>query len=90
MAKLTPQEFAKVEREREEMFKAGEVLSEVGDGQSSRASMYCRWSCLILMCLYVALKSGVVQIAQTFGHRLSAFKFPPRIANKLQGFVDYS
>ncbi|KAH8078741.1 nucleoporin protein Ndc1-Nup [Cristinia sonorae] len=37
-----------------------------------------------------ALKAGIVQIVQTFGHRLAAFKFPPRIANKLQGFVDYS
>lgn len=37
-----------------------------------------------------ALKGSIVQIAQTFGHRLAAFKFPPRIASKLQGFVDYS
>ncbi|THH32208.1 hypothetical protein EUX98_g1993 [Antrodiella citrinella] len=37
-----------------------------------------------------ALKVGLVQIGQTFGHRLAAFKFPPRIASKLQGFVEYS
>ncbi|TCD63234.1 hypothetical protein EIP91_005819 [Steccherinum ochraceum] len=68
MAKLSPKEIVYAEKEREELVRAGEVLSEVGD----------------------ALKAGLVHIAQTFGHRLAAFKFPPRIANKLQGFVDYS
>ncbi|TFY76297.1 hypothetical protein EWM64_g7713 [Hericium alpestre] len=36
-----------------------------------------------------ALKEGVVRIVRTFGNRLSAFKFPSHIAQKLQGFVDY-
>ncbi|EMD32361.1 hypothetical protein CERSUDRAFT_118729 [Gelatoporia subvermispora B] len=37
-----------------------------------------------------ALKDGVVHIVRTFGDKLTAFKFPPRTARKLQGFVDYS
>ncbi|KAI0655040.1 nucleoporin protein Ndc1-Nup [Cubamyces menziesii] len=37
-----------------------------------------------------AVKDGIVQIVRTFGDKLSAFKFPPRIARKLQGFVDYN
>ncbi|KAI0266419.1 nucleoporin protein Ndc1-Nup [Gloeopeniophorella convolvens] len=36
-----------------------------------------------------AMKEGVVRIVQTFGNRLTAFRFPPHIAQKLQGFVDY-
>ncbi|KAF8837216.1 hypothetical protein BDN67DRAFT_224805 [Paxillus ammoniavirescens] len=36
-----------------------------------------------------ALKSGVADIVRTFGDKLVAFKFPPRIAKKLQSFVDY-
>jgi len=35
-----------------------------------------------------ALKIGVEEIVETFGGTLSAFKFPPRIASKLQGYVD--
>ena len=37
-----------------------------------------------------AIKEGVVQIVRTFGEKLSAFRFPPRVAKKLQGFVDYN
>ncbi|KAG9309703.1 nucleoporin protein Ndc1-Nup-domain-containing protein [Chiua virens] len=37
-----------------------------------------------------ALKSGVADIARTFGDKLVAFKFPPRTAKKLQSFVDYA
>ncbi|KIK76962.1 hypothetical protein PAXRUDRAFT_835155 [Paxillus rubicundulus Ve08.2h10] len=36
-----------------------------------------------------ALKTGVADIVRTFGDKLVAFKFPPRIAKKLQSFVDY-
>ncbi|KAF9077658.1 nucleoporin protein Ndc1-Nup [Rhodocollybia butyracea] len=36
-----------------------------------------------------ALKEGVARIARTFGDKLLAFKFPPRTARKLQGFLDY-
>ncbi|KAF8638636.1 hypothetical protein AX17_002061 [Amanita inopinata Kibby_2008] len=35
------------------------------------------------------LKEGVGRIVRTFGDKLLAFKFPPRIAHKLQGFMDY-
>lgn len=35
-----------------------------------------------------ALKNGVEGIVNTFGATLSAFKFPPRITRKLQGYVD--
>jgi nucleoporin NDC1 len=35
------------------------------------------------------MKEGVVKIVQTFGARLTAFRFPLRIAQKLQGFADY-
>ncbi|KAI1792249.1 nucleoporin protein Ndc1-Nup [Ganoderma leucocontextum] len=37
-----------------------------------------------------AIKEGVVQIVRTFGEKLAAFKFPQRVARKLQGFVDYN
>ncbi|KIJ04379.1 hypothetical protein PAXINDRAFT_104122 [Paxillus involutus ATCC 200175] len=36
-----------------------------------------------------ALKSGVADIVRTFGDKLVAFKVPPRIAKKIQSFVDY-
>jgi nucleoporin NDC1 len=39
---------------------------------------------------FLALKEGVVRIVQTFGDKLLAFRFPPRIARKLQSFVDHS
>lgn len=35
-----------------------------------------------------ALKNGVEEIFATYEGALSAFKFPPRIARKLQGYVD--
>lgn len=40
--------------------------------------------------VFVALKNGLVRIVQTFGERLSAFRFPPRIAKILQEYVDYT
>ncbi|KAJ7646827.1 nucleoporin protein Ndc1-Nup-domain-containing protein [Roridomyces roridus] len=36
-----------------------------------------------------ALKEGVARIVRTFGDKLRAFRFPPRTAARLQGFVDY-
>ncbi|KAI0002445.1 nucleoporin protein Ndc1-Nup [Russula compacta] len=36
-----------------------------------------------------AMREAVVRIVQTFGARLTAFRFPHHIAQKLQGFVDY-
>jgi nucleoporin NDC1 len=35
------------------------------------------------------LKEGVARIVRTFGDKLLAFKFPPRTARKLQGFLEY-
>ncbi|KAJ7578193.1 nucleoporin protein Ndc1-Nup [Mycena floridula] len=40
--------------------------------------------------LSIALKEGIADIARTFGGKLQAFKFPPRTAAKLQGFLDYA
>ncbi|KZV62242.1 hypothetical protein PENSPDRAFT_678351 [Peniophora sp. CONT] len=37
-----------------------------------------------------ALKMGVVRVVKTFGSKLGAFKFPPVVARKLQGFMDYA
>lgn len=39
---------------------------------------------------FTALKDGVARIVRTFGDKLLAFKFPPRTARKLQGFIDYN
>ncbi|KAH9476277.1 Nucleoporin NDC1 [Psilocybe cubensis] len=36
------------------------------------------------------LKEGLARIVRTFGDKLFAFKFPPRIGHKLQEFLDYS
>ncbi|EED82559.1 predicted protein [Postia placenta Mad-698-R] len=33
------------------------------------------------------LKEGIVHIVRTFGDKLAAFRFPPRIAQKLQGYM---
>ncbi|THV00300.1 hypothetical protein K435DRAFT_751333 [Dendrothele bispora CBS 962.96] len=35
------------------------------------------------------LKEGITNLVRTFGDKLLAFKFPPRTAKKLQGFLDY-
>jgi len=35
------------------------------------------------------LKDGIARIVRTFGNKLLAFKLPPRVAQKLQGFLDY-
>lgn len=42
------------------------------------------------MILCAALKEGIARVVRTFGEKLGAFKFPPRTARKLQGFVDYN
>lgn len=39
--------------------------------------------------LVSGLKEGIARIVRTFGDKLLAFKFPPRTAQKLQGFLDY-
>ncbi|KIY65317.1 hypothetical protein CYLTODRAFT_400625 [Cylindrobasidium torrendii FP15055 ss-10] len=35
-------------------------------------------------------REGIARVVKTFGTKLSAFKFPPRVARKLQGFLDYA
>jgi len=35
------------------------------------------------------LKDGIARIVRTFGNKLFPFKFPPRVGQKLQGFLDY-
>ena len=42
-----------------------------------------------LICWFVALKDGIGRIVRTFGDKLLAFKFPPRVSQKVQGFLDY-
>ncbi|KAJ7344048.1 nucleoporin protein Ndc1-Nup [Mycena albidolilacea] len=37
-----------------------------------------------------ALKDGVARITRTFGDKLRAFRFPPRTAARLQGFLEYA
>ncbi|KAJ2916680.1 hypothetical protein MD484_g3740, partial [Candolleomyces efflorescens] len=36
-----------------------------------------------------ALKDSLARIVRTFGDRLTAFRFPPRVAGKVQGFMDF-
>lgn len=82
--RLPVKELAQRERVALEVARAGEVLSEVSDGEHFPARRGQRSS----PC--AAIKIGVGQIARTFGDKLAAFKFPPHIAHKLQGFVDYA
>ena len=65
---------------------AGETVSEVED---RKPFLYCSLVLFVEVC-HLALKEGIVKIVRTFGDRLSAFRFPPQIARKLQGFVDYN
>jgi hypothetical protein len=39
--------------------------------------------------LILGLKDGIARIVRTFGNKLFPFKFPPRVGQKLQGFLDY-
>lgn len=70
-----------------EIDKASEILSEIGDGRST-ATLLSRLE-LISLLSTSALKEGVARIVRTFGDKLQAYKFPPRTATKLQGFLDY-
>ncbi|KAJ2934242.1 hypothetical protein H1R20_g2841, partial [Candolleomyces eurysporus] len=36
-----------------------------------------------------ALKDSLARIVRTFGDKLTAFRFPPRVAGKVQGFMDF-
>lgn len=76
----------RLETLRLEVDKAGDVLSCLGDGMYFGPPI--RLSLLTLV-LLSGLKDGVARIVRTFGDKLLAFKFPPRTAQKLQGFLDY-
>ncbi|KAI0037120.1 nucleoporin protein Ndc1-Nup, partial [Vararia minispora EC-137] len=43
----------------------------------------------VLLVVDDALKNSIMRIVQTFGSKMTAFKFPPRTAEKLQEFVNY-
>ena len=47
-------------------------------------------TCFLTGFLFAALKDGLVRVVRTFGDKLAAFRFAPRTAKKLQGFVDYN
>ena len=42
----------------------------------------------VIVEVHGAVKDGLVRIVQTFGERLEAFRFPPRVARRLQEYVD--
>ena len=84
---LPVKELTQRERVASEVERAGEVLSEVSDGAHSPTSHAIS---TLTAPSRVAIKTGVSQIARAFGDKLAAFKFPPRLAHKLQGFVDYA
>ncbi|KAG6860815.1 hypothetical protein C0995_007316 [Termitomyces sp. Mi166 len=46
-------------------------------------------ACDVLDYLGEYLRAGIARIVRTFGDKLLAFKFPPRIAEKLQPFMEY-
>jgi nucleoporin NDC1 len=68
----------------EEAARVTDVYSRPADGtlvpSSHESSTNGQW---------LAMKGAVGRIVQTFGPRLTAFRFPYRIAQKLQGFADY-
>ena len=68
--------------------RAGDVFSEISDRELScpRDLLFAKF--FFSRC--EALQDGLVRIVRTFGDKLAAFKFPPRTAKKLQGFVDYN
>lgn len=37
----------------------------------------------------VALRTSIGLVLNTFDESIASFKFPPKVAAKLQGFVDY-
>ena len=74
-----------------EVGKAGEMLSDISGGMFSFTLIdQLRRGSTFTNCVFVALKDGISRIVRTFGDKLLAFKFPPRVARKLQGFIDYN
>ncbi|PPR07533.1 hypothetical protein CVT26_013557 [Gymnopilus dilepis] len=73
-----------------EVWRAGEVLGFVGDGEDHFSYSLFSASADGTYLRLAGLKEAIARIVRTFGDKLLAFKFPPRVAGKLQGFVDYS
>jgi nucleoporin NDC1 len=87
--RLSSKELEERARVREEVEKARGVVAVVNEGLLTL--LHCAvWRVLMCAPLFSALKEGVMRIVRTFGDRLVAFKFPPRIARRLQEYVDYS
>lgn len=74
---------------RVEVGKAGETLGLVSDGTAFRTLAFLFLRVSNPPPRRAALKEGVARIVRTFGDKLLAYKFPPRTAGKLQGFLDY-
>jgi nucleoporin NDC1 len=91
---MTQKEIREHEVLRYEVEKAGEVLGAMADGKSINCYPFplCRMNVTLMkthLASFSGLKEGVARIVRTFGDKLFAFKFPPRTAQKLQGFLDY-
>ncbi|KAJ7182968.1 nucleoporin protein Ndc1-Nup-domain-containing protein [Mycena crocata] len=71
---------AEVEKTEEQKRKAQELAEEAADLDQARE---------VLGDVADALKEGIARITRTFGDKLRAFRFAPRTAARLQGFVDY-
>lgn len=87
---LSAKEVAQKETLAMEAARASEVLGVVSDGELRCMRRLWVGLTLRLGVAPLAIKDGVVLIVRTFGDKLAAFRFPPRIAKKLQGFVDYN
>ncbi|KAF9441903.1 hypothetical protein P691DRAFT_765765 [Macrolepiota fuliginosa MF-IS2] len=93
---LTSKELQERETLRYEVEKAGEVLGAMADGTfyytpsvQDETVIANQLMGVFAICLVSGLKEGVARIVRMFGDKLLAFKFPPRTAQKLQGFLDY-
>ncbi len=78
--------------EREEKEKGSEAVSYVGDGGCLSLARSCCFVVPTFADYYFsssALKDSPARIVRTFGDRLTAFRFPPRVAGKVQGFMDF-
>ena len=69
-----------------EVEKAQGILGDMADGASFCSFLY---KIFLNILLFLGLKDGIARIVRTFGKKLLAFKLPPRVMQKLQGFLDY-
>lgn len=72
-----------------EIQKAQDVLVFVNDGMDGRICFSSPSKANNRHC-HTGLKEGIARIVRTFGDKLLAFKFPPKVANKLQAFLDHT